>query len=274
MSHPMDNPLFSIITVCRNDLKNLRLTIASVGTQSFADTEHIVWDGASTDGTAEYLARRGGLRYRSAPDNGIFDAMNKALALSSGKYIHFLNAGDVFHDPDVLLHVAQATSCWPGAGLLYGDVLYPASIRPFSVQPEQLTPFLLFRGTVCHQAWFVKREVYESLGGFDTKLQYKGDYDALLRMVHVLKIKSRHLPLCVAVYQGGGFSERNLQRAIGETNMVRRKYISKARAAWYVVLLKILAPVRQAAWFKRFRAVASQRRAARNWRKGQAYGSR
>jgi glycosyltransferase involved in cell wall biosynthesis len=261
----MRSPLFSIVTVCRDDLENLRQTVVSVAAQTFSSLEHVVWDGVSTDGTQDFLSRSGVHCYRSAPDGGIFDAMNKALALCSGKYIHFLNAGDVFHDLDVLSRIAQATSSWPDAGLLYGDVLYPCSVRPFSVQPEKLTPFLLFRGTVCHQAWFVKREVYESLGGFDTQLRYKGDYDALLRMIYILQVKSKHLPTCVAVYKGGGFSEKNLQNAKPEFDLVRRKYLSRSQAAFYAVALGLLDPIRKAFWFQRLRAAFAKRQARNSW---------
>ncbi|MGO8732924.1 MAG: glycosyltransferase family 2 protein [Terriglobia bacterium] len=258
--------MFSVITVCHNDLENLRRTAASVEAQEFGSVEYVVWDGASGDGTREYLPQSGAHRWHSAPDGGIFDGMNKGLELCSGRYVHFLNAGDVFYDSEVLSSVAQGISDWPDAGLLYGDVLYPGSARPFSTQPANLTPFVLFRGTVCHQSWFVKREIYKALGGFDTRLRHKGDYDALLRMVYVLRVDSRHLPLCVAVYMGGGFSERTSGIAKPEFNAVRRKYLSKPRAAFYALVLGILGPVRSTLWFRRFRAAWGKRQAAWTWR--------
>lgn len=257
--------LFSIITVTLNDLPNLIQTARSITAQDFPDKEYIICDGASTDGTVARLPELGANKYISEPDHGIFDAMNKSLSLCSGDFVCFLNAGDTFHASEVLRRVAAAIHRYPDISLFYGDVYYKNSLRPFSVQPDRLTPFLLFRGTVCHQAWFVKAEVYRTLGGFDPHLRFKGDYDALCRMFHVHQVPYKHLPICVANYRGEGFSERNREESRPEFEAVRRKYLTARQARFYTILLRALDPVKENPYYQKLMAGISRRRARRSW---------
>jgi glycosyltransferase involved in cell wall biosynthesis len=257
--------LISIVTVTLNDLPNLLKTARSVASQEFSDKEYVICDGGSSDGTVAWLPKLGADQYISEPDRGIFDAMNKGLGLCSGEFICFLNAGDTFHRTDVLQRVAAAIQGNPDIGLFYGDVYYKNSIRPFSVQPERLTSFLLFRGTVCHQAWIVRAEVYRQLNGFDLSLKFKGDYDALCRMFHVHKIPYLHLPICVANYLGGGYSERNRKKSQQEFEAVRRKYLTARQARFYTFLLRWSEPVRGNPYYQRLMAVISRWRARHSW---------
>ena len=100
----MAEPLFSIITVCYNAADTIERTLKSVDSQSCKDYEHLIVDGASTDGTtSKVFALKNPLRRMvSEPDKGIYDAMNKGMSFASGKYLIFLNAGDAFHDSEVL----------------------------------------------------------------------------------------------------------------------------------------------------------------------------
>lgn len=118
-------PLFSIITVCFNDLENLKRTAGSVLAQSSSDYEWIVVDGASRDGTREWLEALppGQARWKSEPDAGIFDAMNKGCNLATGRFLVFMNSGDLFADALVLSRVQEAIAQRPDAVLLYGDSL-------------------------------------------------------------------------------------------------------------------------------------------------------
>ena len=100
---------FSIITVTYNDLENLKKTVKSILSQSFEDFEYIIVDGASNDGTQEYLKSIDDKRIRwiSEKDNGLYDAMNKGSNLANGDFALFLNAGDKFFSEDVLNRVAK-----------------------------------------------------------------------------------------------------------------------------------------------------------------------
>jgi glycosyltransferase involved in cell wall biosynthesis len=258
-------PTFSIITVCRNDLLNLKKTVASVQEQEYADYEYLICDGASTDGSVDYLATLTGVHIWSERDNGIFDAMNRGLARCKGTYVHFLNAGDLFASPHVLSTAAVALSTHPETDLLYGDVYCPNSERPYSLQPSRPTPFTLFRGTVCHQAWFLRTDAYRAVGGFDLTLRYKGDYDVLCHLLLKRHICARHESFCVAVYLGGGYSELNSEKSKTEFIKVQRRYMSPLRVWWYGVLFATLLPIKRNTLFQRLKASLNARRAARVW---------
>ncbi len=124
------NPLFSIITVCRNAADTIAATIASVDAQTCRLYEHIVVDGASTDSTLDVLERYPSSLRRviSEPDKGIYDAMNKGLAQASGDYVLFLNAGDAFHSPDTLRLYADAIMDNDYPGIVYGQTDIVAAV--------------------------------------------------------------------------------------------------------------------------------------------------
>src|SRR2546427_9411643 len=100
----------SVITVVRDGVRTLERTIASVGTQTHPDLEHLIVDGGSTDGTVELIRRHGTLRWISEPDRGLYDAMNKGVALIDDpeRYLMFLNADDVFASDEALARLPAA----------------------------------------------------------------------------------------------------------------------------------------------------------------------
>ena len=109
-----DAPLFSIITITYNAERELPATLASVDEQTCSDYEHLIIDGASTDGTLALANAPGNLRRHtfSEPDRGLYDAMNKGLNRARGTYVLFLNAGDAFSSPDMLQRYAhQPAGC-------------------------------------------------------------------------------------------------------------------------------------------------------------------
>ena len=123
-------PLVSVITVCRNAGARIDLTAASVAVQNCLDCEWLVIDGASSDDTV-YRAEawRGRMacpvRIVSEPDQGIYDAMNKGLRLARGRWVHFLNADDVYANPGVLRCVVGLLCVQPEAVLAaYGRVRF------------------------------------------------------------------------------------------------------------------------------------------------------
>lgn len=262
-----NTPLFTIVTICLNDLENLKVTVASVQRQSFRDYQYLIIDGGSKDNTVEYLKSLHDVEWVSESDEGIYDAMNKAIGLSKGQYINFMNSGDTFYDKSVLDKIASAIDKYSGVQFLYGDVYYGNSIRPFSLQPKKLTSFTLFRGTVCHQVWFMQKGVYEMNGGFDIALRYKADYDFLCRIILKNKISYQHVPICVASYQGGGFSEKNVADGMRDTIVVKSRYFQQYKRLFFILILAILAPVRYNILYHRLRANLNTIRAKREWHK-------
>jgi glycosyltransferase involved in cell wall biosynthesis len=231
--------LFSVITVTLNCAANAVRTAQSVFRQNFTEYEYIVKDGGSTDGTIEHL-RALGAQVTVRPDAGIFDAMNQALDLCSGEFVYFLNAGDVFVGEQVLLQVAEQVAARPAVDFFYGNVILhqddryvqlknQAGLGPLVLPPERLSPFYLFRWGLCHQAWFVRRSLYQARP-FDTRYALLGDYDFLLNQVLGRQVVYKHIPVLVAEYSAGGRSEREQARRLAERQLVLRAYFSPSNA--------------------------------------------
>lgn len=175
-------PLFSIITVCFNSASQLERTIESVDSQSCRLYEHIIVDGASTDGTDMVLdaAANGLRRALSEPDHGIYDAMNKGLGMARGDYLIFLNAGDRFHGNDVLQAYADVIMDNDYPGIVYGQTdLVNADGRRIGDRhlhaPDELTLQSFAEGmVVCHQAMAVLRRIAPL---YDVGYRFSADYD-------------------------------------------------------------------------------------------------
>jgi putative colanic acid biosynthesis glycosyltransferase len=113
--------LISIITICRNNLEELKLTYKSISNQTFRDFEWIVIDGDSTDGTKEWLRNNKIAEWVSEKDKGIFDAMNKGLEKSTGRFLIFMNSGDCLYEPDTLKKIKDVIDTRNYPGFIYGD---------------------------------------------------------------------------------------------------------------------------------------------------------
>ncbi|MBP5219574.1 MAG: glycosyltransferase, partial [Bacteroidaceae bacterium] len=101
------NPIISVVTVTFNSLPLLKKTMQSVESQDYENIEYLIIDGASSDGTADYLEKYDwrNIKFVSEPDGGIYDAMNKGIRMASGDYCIFMNAGDCFASPTVVSDV-------------------------------------------------------------------------------------------------------------------------------------------------------------------------
>ena len=168
----MNPPLISVITPTFNSGAKIAATVASVLSQRKGLYEFLVIDGGSIDDTLAHLRAQGpALRYLSEPDEGIYDAMNKGIRLTSGKFLYFLGAGDQLL-PGVLEAVAAEIRKLPGQSqtsrptLLYGNVDSSRDSQPYDGRFDR---FKLLRRNICHQAIFYQRSVFERLGFYNTK---------------------------------------------------------------------------------------------------------
>src|SRR5438309_625440 len=168
----------SIVTVCFNAESTIRDTVRSISEQSHAEVEHLVIDGKSTDDTLSIVHACGSkveLRVVSEPDSGIYDAMNKGIALATGDIVGFLNSDDFYASNDVLTTVARVMAD-PEVDACFGDLCYVRKIDTrWVVRYWRSSPYYsgLFERGWCppHPTFFVRREVYRRFGGFD--LRYK-----------------------------------------------------------------------------------------------------
>jgi glycosyltransferase involved in cell wall biosynthesis len=205
----MNPPLLSVITPTFNSGPKIAATVASVLSQRKGLYEFLVIDGGSTDGTMARLRAQGpALRCLSEPDDGIYDAMNKGIRLTSGMYLYFLGAGDRLL-PGVLEAVAAEIRKLPGQGqtsrptLLYGNVDWSSYSRPYD---GRFNRFKLLRRNICHQAIFYQRSVFERLGFYNTKYRSVADWEFNIRCFNDRGIRKHYMPLRIADYEGGGKS--------------------------------------------------------------------
>jgi glycosyltransferase involved in cell wall biosynthesis len=177
----------AIITITRNDLSGLCRTVASIEAQTTPPTEHWIIDGASADGTRDYLAAlpiHPSRHIVSEPDSGIYDAMNKGVARASADFVWFLNSGDTCADPAVVADLLAALRARPDLDALYGKSLRqnrhglrsiggPVTARDFRVQMPVCHQAIIYRRTalVDHpystdyrliSDWIVTRQLFES----------------------------------------------------------------------------------------------------------------
>jgi glycosyltransferase involved in cell wall biosynthesis len=206
----------SIVTVCLNSARTLGDTLASVNAQTHPALEHIVIDGGSIDGTQE-LVRAHAHRvshFVSETDRGIYDAMNKGLALARGDVVGFLNADDAFASPDTAAAIAAAFV--PGTDLCYGDVVYVRADDPARVIRHWRSGE--YRRGLCAAGWapphptlYAKREVLVRSGGFDDRLRVAADFDLALRLLDIEGLPVRYLPQVLVRMRAGGVSNGSLR---------------------------------------------------------------
>lgn len=190
----MRNSLFSIITVTYNASATVERTLESIASQTFDDYEHIIVDGASTDGTLCIVENAPGemrRRILSEPDSGLYDAMNKGISMATGTYLIFLNSGDKFHSPDTLALIAETIRKSGEPGVVYGQTDLVDDDGRFMAPrhlsaPENLSLADFSRGmVVCHQAFVAKRSIAPF---FSLKYKYSSDYEwCIICLMHSKK---------------------------------------------------------------------------------------
>lgn len=179
-------PRITTITIAWNAARTIADTMASVAAQDFPDHEHIIIDGASTDETVAIVKSLATARTRiiSEPDKGLYDAMNKGLALASGDYVGFLNADDFYIRTDALSLLVAATQqdCDAvSAAVAIVDEHNPEKwIRSYSA--THFRPWMLRFGHMPpHPGFYVARHLIDQIGRFDTSYRIAGDFDWLVR---------------------------------------------------------------------------------------------
>ena len=202
----------TIVTACYNAESTIADTLDSIAMQTYDDLEHIIIDGASTDHTLD-VVKQHALRtahVRSEPDRGVYDAMNKGLAHTSGDVIGFLNADDIYADREVLSRVVAIMER-EGLDALLGDVEFFRPEEPMrTVRRYRSARFspdrIAFGWMPAHPALFLRRQVYERFGCFRTDYRIAGDFEFCARIFRDKTLVYRNLPETLVRMRIGGIS--------------------------------------------------------------------
>lgn len=252
---------FTLITVTYNAAQVLDRTLDSVFGQQYSGVEHIIIDGASSDGTAamaqDYLERSvasdGGheVRLLVEPDNGIYDAMNKGLSLATGDYVCFLNAGDALPADDTLTRLADSiTSAADGKELpavVYGNTDIVDSggrfVRHRRLSPPADLTWRSFRNgmLVCHQAFYARTDVARGIR-YNLSYRYSADFDWCVRVMKKAEEKGLRLldsRLLLALYLNEGTTARHHKASLRERFRIMAEYYGTLptclRHVWFAV---------------------------------------
>lgn len=242
----------TLITVVLNNIAFVRDAITSVLEQTYPHVQYIVIDGGSNDGSLDVIKSFGNKIsiVVSEPDEGIYDAMNKGLALATGDVVGFLNADDFYADPHVLDQVSQAfknTSC----EVLYADLDYVSSVNKEHVVRKWRSGNFNKQNFKLgwmppHPTFFAKKEIYQRLGGYNNQLQTAADYELMLRYCYFNQTKVAYLPQVIVKMRLGGQSNRSLKNRLKANLQDRKAWVINGKPApWYTLLLKPLSKIKQ-----------------------------
>lgn len=202
----------SIITVVYNNANVIKSAIDSVLSQTYPKIEYIIVDGKSTDGTVDIVNSYGDRisKFISEKDNGIYDAMNKGIALATGDIIGILNSDDFYIDEHVIAKVAKEFE-EKNVDSIYADLVYVAAnnlqktVRYYDSSyfaPERFA----YGWMPAHPTFFVKRWVYEQYDVFRTDLKIGADFDILVRFLYTHKISYSYMKEIFVKMRLGGVS--------------------------------------------------------------------
>lgn len=218
-------PKVSIITVVYNDVQGIEYTIRSVMKQTYAELEYIIVDGLSTDGTLDVIDQYSEevSMLISEKDNGIYDAMNKGLAIATGDYVLFLNSGDELYEDMTLEKVFSSAE---NADIYYGETLLIDEERNVIGNRRHAVPqrfdWKSFRYgmNICHQAIYVKRNIAEP---YDLQYQLSADVDWVIRAARKAN-KIKNVNQHVAKYLVGGMTQKRHRQSLTERYTIFKKH--------------------------------------------------
>jgi len=205
----------TIVTVTYNSEKTLRDTIESVFMQSYSDYEYIIVDGNSKDATIDivkaYCLQFGGrMRYISENDNGMYDAMNKGIKMATGDIVGFLNSDDFFTSNNILQEVASTFES-NEIDAVYGDIHFVNAdnlskrVRYYSSR-FFARPLMRFGFMPAHPSFYCRLDTYLKYGGFDTSYKIAADFENLLRLIFIHRIRTKYIQKDFVTMRIGGIS--------------------------------------------------------------------
>ena len=242
----------SLITVSYNSQDTIEETIQSVLSQKNIDLEYIIIDGASGDDTLDIISK-----YKekidiflSEKDKGIYDAMNKGIALASGDIIGILNSDDVFAHDHILEKAANLFND-PSIDGIYGDLVYVDRFdlnkvkRKWTANKYQSGAFL--KGWMPpHPTFYLRKRVYEKFGDFNLDFTSAADYEIMLRFIHKHNISLDYLPEVMVKMRQGGTSNASLKNRIKANREDKRAWeVNGLKPGMFTMIKKPLSKLSQ-----------------------------
>ena len=210
----------SVIVATYNSAATLRSTFDSLLRQTYQDYEVVVCDGCSTDGTLaiidEYRQRFGGrMNCISEPDNGLYEAMNKGISRATGDILGILNSDDFYTSDDILETIAREFEASYLLEAIYGDIHYvhadKLDVPTRYYSSRMFRPWWMRFGFMpAHPSFYCRRELYSIYGKYDTQYKVAADFEQLLRLIYVHKIRTKYIHKDFVTMRTGGASNSGI----------------------------------------------------------------
>ena len=277
----MQKPFFSIVVVSLNPGERLKNTLDSILKQTYTDYEVILKDGGSTDGSLQelidtgYFENKNRIKIIQKQDKSIYDGMNQAVNELKGRYVQFLNCGDYFYSDTVLEDVARfiiedkkesltntkesdefedknqetvsfAIEAMQSPIKIYYGNQYNQVQDTIIYSAPAINDFTCYRNVPCHQVCFYDYRLFENRA-YDLQYKVRADYEHFLYSIYVEKAEGKSMPIIIASYEGGGFSEtkENRKKSAMEHAEITKKYLGATKSFKYRLIMWLtLAPVR------------------------------
>jgi glycosyltransferase involved in cell wall biosynthesis len=218
-----NNLIISIVTATWNCANTLPDCLASVARQKYTNCEHIIIDGVSTDGTIDVINKHIDqiATFKTEPDKGIYDALNKGIQLATGDVVGFLHADDLYSSDHTLAKIAKAFEN-PKVCAVYGDLEYVSQGDTSKVirrwQSRQFKQGDLSWGWMpAHPTLYVRRDWYSKIGGFDISYRIAADYLSILKLFTQPAFKTEYIPEVLVTMRLGGASNKSIKAILNKT---------------------------------------------------------
>lgn len=255
----MQMKFFSIVVVSLNSGKRLNDTLHSILKQTYTNYEVIIKDGGSTDGSLDFLEEEELLDQYSQiclvreKDKSIYDGMNQALTYVTGRYVQFLNCGDLFYDENVLQNVADYIEAdlntttpdknsngragFPVQAIYYGNQ-YNLLQKSVVTSVPQMNDFACYRNVPCHQVCFYDKRLFDNRA-YLVQYTVRADYEHFLYCVYEEHAKTQAMPIVICLYEGGGYSEtkENRKKSTTQHKEITSKYLGKKALKYRLIML-------------------------------------
>jgi glycosyltransferase involved in cell wall biosynthesis len=243
----------SIITVNFNNKEGLQKTIQSIESQTWQDFEFIVIDGGSTDGSTQLIEECQRINYSlSEKDNGVYNAMNKGIRMAKGEFVLFMNSGDCLHSEDTLSKVS--TMLDTDYDILYGNN-YEINLhsKKLKTYPDELTFSFFYLHSLCHQATFIRRKLFDALFYYNEEYKIASDWEFFIYAICYKEVSYKYINEIICDYDMIGISSLNREQSKSERLQTVAKYF-KAFEKDYLIFNELNSKrIRQVLYIKKNR---------------------